>query len=251
MTELLSRERIFTMEWLSDDERYSAIEENLKIISENIASAALASGRTADDVKLMAVTKTVEPKFINFAIDKGIDLIGENKVQELLLKEPELKACERQLIGHLQSNKVKKIIGKVSTIQSVDTVEIAKEIGKRSVEAGIQTKILLEVNAGNEESKFGFSHEELYEKACEISEINGILIDGLMCVAPICEKNEEIRNIFSNMHQLFIDIGDKKRDNINMNILSMGMSGDYREAILEGANLVRVGSSIFGMRIYR
>lgn len=241
------------MEWLSDEQRFSAIEENLKIINEEIAAAAIASGRNPQDVNLMAVTKTVESRFINHAIGCGIKLIGENKVQEILLKEPELNLadCKAHLIGHLQSNKVKKIVGKVETIQSVDSVSIAKEIGKRSLEAGITTKILLEVNAGSEESKFGFSADELFEKACEISEINGVSIDGLMCVAPICEKESEIRAVFSNMHRLFIDIGAKKSDNINMNVLSMGMSGDYKEAILEGANLVRVGSAIFGMRIYR
>lgn len=241
------------MEWLSDEQRFSAIEENLKIINEDIAEAAVRAGRNPSDVRLMAVTKTVESRFINHAISNGIDLIGENKVQEILLKETELNLenCKAHLIGHLQSNKVKKIVGKVDTIQSVDSVSIAKEIGKRSLEAGITTKILLEVNAGNEESKFGFSHEELFEKACEISEIGGITIDGLMCVAPICEKEAELRDVFSNMHRMFIDIGNKKMDNINMNVLSMGMSVDYKQAILEGANLVRVGSAIFGMRIYR
>ena len=241
------------MEWLSDNERFAAIEENLKYIREDIASAALASGRKPEEVSLMAVTKTVESRFINHAIKNGISLIGENKVQEFLLKEPELDLnnCKAHLIGHLQSNKVKKIVGRVKTIQSVDTVSIAKEIGKRSVEAGVLTKILLEVNVGNEESKFGFMPSEVFEKACEIAEIDGVLIDGLMCVAPICEKDAEIRAVFSNMRRLFIDIGAKKIDNINMNTLSMGMSGDYKQAILEGANLVRVGSAIFGARIYR
>lgn len=241
------------MEWLSDNERFTAIEENLKYIREDIANAAVASGRNPDDVSLMAVTKTVESKFINHAINNGIGLIGENKVQEFLLKEPELRLdeCKAHLIGHLQSNKVKKIVGRVETIQSVDTVSIAKEIGKRSVEAGVLTKILLEVNVGNEESKFGFMPSEVFERACEISEISGVSIDGLMCVAPICEKDAEIRAVFSNMRRLFIDIGSKKMDNIHMNTLSMGMSGDYKQAILEGANLVRVGSAIFGARIYR
>lgn len=241
------------MEWLSDEERFLAIEENLKYIRSDISEAAIKSGRNPADISLMAVTKTVESKFVNHAIDNGITLIGENKVQEFLLKEPELnlEKCKAHLIGHLQSNKVKKIAGRVDTIQSVDSVSIAKEIGKRSSEAGFNTKILLEVNVGNEESKFGFSYDEVFEKACEISEFDGICIDGLMCVAPICEKEAEIRAIFSNMHRLFIDIRDKKRDNINMNVLSMGMSGDYKEAILEGANLVRVGSAIFGARIYR
>ena len=164
------------MEWLSDNERYFAIRENLKYINSDIAEAALESGRNPADVSLMAVTKTVESKFINHAISCGVNLIGENKVQELLLKEPELNldGCKAHLIGHLQSNKVKKIVGHVDTIQSVDSVSIAKEIGKRSVEAGVITKILLEVNAGSEESKFGFSADELFEKTCEISEINGV-----------------------------------------------------------------------------
>lgn len=241
------------MEWLSDNERFSAIKENLKYIRSDISEAALKSGRNADDIMLMAVSKTVESKFINYAIDNGINLIGENKVQEFLAKESELNLenCKAHLIGHLQSNKVKKIVGRVETIQSVDSVALAREIGKRSSDIGFITKILLEVNVGNEESKFGFGYDEVYEKACEISEISGVSIDGLMCVAPICENEAEIRAIFSNMHRLFIDIRDKKRDNINMNVLSMGMSGDYKEAILEGANLVRIGSSIFGARIYR
>ncbi len=241
------------MEWLSDEERFLAISENLKIIRDDISEAAMASGRKPEEINLMAVTKTVESRFINHAIDCGINLIGENKVQEFLSKEPDLKLdfCRPHLIGHLQSNKVKKIVGKVDTIQSVDSIGIASEIGKRSLEAGVITKILLEVNVGNEDSKFGFSIDEVFERACEISEIKGICIDGLMCVAPICEKEYELRTIFSNMHSMFIDIGAKKMDNVNMNILSMGMSGDYKLAILEGANLVRVGSAIFGARNYR
>ena len=241
------------MVWLSDEERFWAIEENLKIISNDIAEAALCSGRSFEDIGLMAVTKTVEPRFINKAIECGISLIGENKVQEFLLKEPDLllDSCKAHLIGHLQSNKVRKIVGKVDTIQSVDTFDIAREIGKRSVMQGITTNILLEVNVGNEDSKFGFTADELFERACEIAEIDGGCINGLMCVAPICEKEAEIRAVFSNMRRMFIDIGAKKIDNINMNILSMGMSGDYESAILEGANLVRIGSAIFGARIYR
>ncbi len=241
------------MEWLSDNERFTAIEENLKLIRHEIAAAAEASGRKPEDISLMAVTKTVESRFINHAVDCGINLIGENKVQEFLSKEAELNLteCKAHLIGHLQSNKVKKIVGRVDTVQSVDTVSIAREIGKRSLEAGVTTKVLLEINVGNEESKFGFTPDEIFEKVYETAEIQGISVNGLMCVAPICEKESEIRAIFSNMHQLFIDIRDKKIDNIGMNILSMGMSGDYKQAILEGANLVRVGSAIFGSRIYR
>ncbi len=241
------------MECMPDKERLSLISENLDYIRNEIAETALKSGRQPEDVNLMAVTKTVESRFINHAIDCGISLIGENKVQEFLLKEPELNLsnCKPHLIGHLQSNKVKKIVGKVDTIQSVDSLSIAREIGKRSLEAGVTTKILLEVNVGNEESKFGFTLDEVTERAHEISEIDGVSVDGLMCVAPFIDDEVLLRTIFSNMHSVFIDIGAKKMDNINMNILSMGMSGDYKLAILEGANLVRVGSAIFGARNYR
>lgn len=241
------------MEWLSDEERYAAIDENLKYVFENIARAAEESGRTAEDVALTAATKTVESRFINRAVADGVRIIGENRVQEFLSKEPELnlKECKAHFIGGLQSNKVRKIIGKVETIQSVDSVSIAGEIGKRSLAAGLTTKILLEVNVGNEESKRGFAADELFEKACEIAEIGGVLIEGLMCVAPICEKESEIRAVFAKMRRLFLDAGGKKKDNINMKVLSMGMSGDYRQAILEGSNLVRIGSAIFGPRVYR
>lgn len=158
------------MVWLSDEERFSAIEENLKIISNDVAEAAIRSGRSFEDVALMAVTKTVEPRFINKAIECGISLIGENKVQEFLLKEPELAlgSCKAHLIGHLQSNKVRKIVGRVDTIQSVDTVDIAREIGKRSAMQGITTNVLLEVNVGNEDSKFGFTADELLKEPAKL-----------------------------------------------------------------------------------
>lgn len=240
------------MERFSIDPKYGDIEENLKVISENIAEAAVKSGRRPEDIHFMAVTKTVEAKYINHALECGIKLIGENRVQEFLEKEPllNLNGVSPHLIGHLQSNKVKKIVGRVDVIQSVDTVSIANEIAKHAKNAGIVQKILLEINAGNEYSKFGFDIDEITERAEEISKIEGVKIEGLMCVAPICEKREELMHIFSNMHNKFIDIDAKKMDNVNMNILSMGMSSDYQEAILGGANLVRVGSAIFGSRIY-
>lgn len=234
------------------DQRFTDIEENLKEIRENIAQAALHSGRTASDVHLMAVTKTVEPLFINHAIDLGIDLIGENKVQELEDKREHLHLdhCEVHLIGHLQTNKVKKIVGQVAMIQSVDSLKLAREIGRQSVLRGLTTDILLEVNIGREESKTGFLPEGLEESLGEIAQIDGVHISGLMAIPPICENECEARKFFSNMHQLFVDISAKKLDNMSMRILSMGMSGDYQPAILEGANLVRIGSAIFGARRY-
>lgn len=240
------------MEWLSTEERFGDIEDNLKHLRETLAQLQTKSVG-GEPVHLMAVSKTVESVFINHAIDCGIDLIGENKVQEFLLKKPELKLenCKAHLIGHLQTNKVKKIVGEVDLIESVDSVHLAQEIAKRSCELGIKTDVLLEVNVGNEESKFGFEISELDERVCEISEINGIFVRGLMCVAPICDKNTELRRIFSQMYRSFIDIRSKKIDNINMDFLSMGMSADFSEAILEGSNLVRVGSAVFGARNYR
>lgn len=241
------------MEMLSDSKRFSDIEENYKEISEKIAQSALKSGRSEKDIRFMAVTKTVEPKFINHALSLGIDLIGENRVQEFMGKKDELNltGVEKHLIGHLQTNKVKQIVGNVDSIDGVDSVKIAKEIGKISTKSGIVTDILLEINIGAEESKFGFTPESIGERVHEISEIPGIFVKGLMAVPPICEDSLKNRVFFENMHQLFIDIGAKKMDNVSMSILSMGMSGDYDQAILSGANMVRIGSALFGARDYR
>ncbi len=234
------------------NQRLFDIDENLKQIRENSALSAQKSGRTSQDIKLMAVTKTVEPVFINHTIKNGIDLIGENKVQELMTKKPELmlENCDAHLIGHLQTNKVKQIINEVSMIQSVDSVHLAKEISKQAEKNNLTMNVLLEVNIGKEESKTGFTVEELNEVCCEIAELNAIKIKGLMAIPPICDNIVKSQTFFSNMHKLFIDISDKKLDNVCMDILSMGMSDDYQLAISEGSNLVRIGSALFGARIY-
>ncbi len=240
------------MEKLSIEERFSDIDYNISVIKDRIAEAAIKSGRDVNDVKLMAVTKTVEPVFINRAIKNGINLIGENKVQEFLGKKDylELTNCEAHLIGHLQTNKVKQIVGQVSMIQSVDSVKLANEISKRSEAAQIVTPCLVEVNIGGEESKTGIGFNELYELIHNISTMKGIKINGLMTIPPICEDIGILDKYFSKMHRLFIDIKDKKIDNVNMSILSMGMSSDYERAILNGSTLVRVGTALFGHRIY-
>lgn len=237
---------------LSVEERFSNIEHNLKYINEQIAVAAKKSGRKAEDITLMAVTKTVEPIFINHAIDCGIKLIGENKVQEFLSKEEYLKLdnCDTHLIGHLQTNKVKQIVGRVSMIQSVDSIKLAKEISKQSVKNGVETKCLIEVNIGQEESKSGISYDNVMQLIEGIAALEAIKVEGLMAIPPICEDESKLCAYFSKMHDLFIDIRGKNIDNINMSVLSMGMSGDYREAIENGATMVRVGSSIFGPRLY-
>lgn len=234
------------------DKRKADIEYNLDVINEKISEAALKSGRTRSDVRLMAVTKTVDPIFINYALDYGIDLIGENRVQEMLRKKPELhlEGVDKHLIGHLQTNKAGQIVGEVDMIQSVDSVKIAKEIAKQSMKKGIITDVLLEINVGEEESKTGFSTAEFHENLYEIAEIGGIRVKGLMTIPPICENNTILCKFFENIYNIYVDIKGKKIDNIDMGILSMGMSGDYEQAILCGSNLVRIGSSIFGPRIY-
>ena len=241
------------MEKSLNEQRFYDIDENFKEITANIAEAALKSGRDCSDIRFMAVTKTVEPLFINHALSLGIDLIGENRVQEYMGKRDELKldGVEKHLIGHLQTNKVRQIVGNVDSIDGVDSVKLAKEIGKVSSKLGITSDILIEINIGAEESKFGFSPESVTESVYEMSEIEGIRIKGLMAVPPICDDSVKNRVFFENMHQLFIDIGAKKIHNVSMDILSMGMSGDFEEAILSGSNMVRIGSALFGARNYR
>ncbi|NLB37437.1 MAG: YggS family pyridoxal phosphate-dependent enzyme [Clostridiales bacterium] len=230
-----------------------SIGENIKRIRYNISEAAVKAGRSPEEVRLMAVTKTVEPVFINRAIECGIDLIGENRVQEFLSKRGELSLenVEAHFIGHLQTNKVRQIIGIVDMIQAVDSVRLAKEISKCSIKQSLTTKILLEVNIGGEESKFGFTPDGLINSVIEIAQFEGIEIKGMMTVPPISENPDSLRSFFSNLRQLFIDIEGKKLDNVNMSILSMGMSEDYVEAVTEGSTMVRVGSAIFGNRNYR
>lgn len=232
--------------------RLKAIEDNYKAIKERIEESAIKAGRNPDDVRLMAVTKTVESVYINHALDLGADLIGENRVQEYLGKKDELHldGVEKHLIGHLQTNKVKQIVGEVDMIESVDSVKLAKEISRVSALKGITTNILVEVNVGREESKSGIYAEQLEELLAEIAEMSNIKIKGLMTIPPICDNEAEVSKYFEAMHQSFVDIRDKKLDNISMDILSMGMSGDFEAAVANGSNIVRVGSAIFGARKY-
>lgn len=243
------------MEKLSDDllfQKLNNVEENYKYIEEKIAEAAVKSGRQRKDITFLAATKTVQPAVINHAISLGLRYIGENRVQELLSKydEYDLNNAQLQFIGRLQTNKVRQIIDKVSLIQSVDSAKLAGEISRRAIENGIVMDVLVEVNVGQEESKSGVQIEMLDELIGEISEMKGTSVKGLMAIPPICETSQEIVKYFEKMHKLFIDISTKKTDNVSMNILSMGMSDDYSEAIMCGANMVRVGSALFGKRDY-
>ena len=234
------------------DARLRLLEDNLKKVRDEIAETALKSGRDPREVKLMAVTKTVSVELINHAIACGVDLIGENKVQEFLSKKEYLKLenCKAHLIGHLQTNKVKQIVSQVSMIQSVDSLKLAREIEKQSQKLGVVTDCLIEVNVGGEESKTGIDFSGVLPLLEEISSMSAVSVKGLMAIPPICEEKGQLCKYFEKMHRLFVDIKAQNIDNINMQILSMGMSGDYNEAILCGANLVRIGSSIFGPRLY-
>lgn len=229
------------------------IKYNYDFINEKIAEAAMKAGKTRDDITFLSATKTVEPEYINYAISLGLSYIGENKVQELLSKYDQynLENCSLQFIGHLQSNKVRQIVGKVDLIQSIDSMKLAKEVSKCSLKNNITSDILVEVNIGKEENKSGVMPEMLEELVEEISTLPAVNVKGLMTIPPICEKKDEIRRYFKKMNRLFLDISSKKLDNVSMDILSMGMSSDYYEAILEGANMVRIGSALFGNRIYK
>ncbi len=231
---------------------FTDVEYNYKLINERIAEAAQKAGKRREDITFLAATKTVDAQTINHAISLGLDHIGENRVQELLSKYEDynLSDCSLQFIGHLQTNKVRQIVGKVDLIQSVDSLKLAQEIAAQSLKRNLVTNILVEVNIGREENKSGVYEENLEELLTQIAQIHGISVQGLMTIPPICDNKQKISEYFNKMHRLFIDISQKKLDNINMSILSMGMSDDYYEAIMEGATMVRIGSALFGARNY-
>ena len=228
------------------------IGDNLAHIRHTMEEACCQAGRPEDAVKLLAVTKTVDADRINAAIRLGIHQIGENRVQEYLSKKDalDIPSDNVHLIGHLQTNKVRQIVGQVGMIESVDSLRLGQAISRRSEELGIVTPILVEVNIGGEEAKSGIEPEALEHLLWDLSQLSSVRVQGLMTVPPILGSEKEKRQIFSKMYRLFVDIRSKNIDNINMQELSMGMSGDYREAILEGSTIVRVGSALFGMRQY-
>lgn len=238
-------------EKLSTEFDFSYLDENYAVIKENIAQAAVASGRRPEDVTFMAVTKTVAPPPINHVISLGVDLIGENKVQELLSKLDFLNTdgLRMHIIGHLQSNKVRKIVGIASGVESVDSISLAEEISKRCVQSDCEMDVLLEVNIGNEEAKTGFTYDEALERAFEIAEMPNVNLRGFMAVPPICE-GDTVRRYFAKMNGLYLDAKEKLSGKASLDTLSLGMSADYVDAIKEGSTLVRVGSSLFGARRY-
>jgi len=221
-------------------------------IRERVENACVRAGRSAEEVTLVGVTKTVSSPLINAAIEAGLTAIGENRVQEYLSKKDELMldGVSRYLIGHLQTNKVKSIVGQVDMIQSVDSIKLAQMIDKVSAEKDIVTPILVEVNIGNEDSKSGITAEQTEDILCQMAAFSHISVQGLMTIPPISDTEAKKRHYFSKMNKLFVDIRSKNIDNINMHILSMGMSDDFECAIAEGSTMVRVGTAIFGKRLY-
>ncbi len=221
------------------------ISENLKRIRYNVEEAKAKYRKSDDNVSIMAVTKTVPYERVNYAVHEGITLLGENRVQEYLEKKDFYdKNAEIHFIGHLQSNKVKYIIDNVSLIHSVDNIKLAAEIDRQAAKIGHCMNVLIEVNIGREESKSGVFDDNLDQLIYEISQLKNVRIKGLMTIPPI-GKSEEA---FYKMQQIFNDLKAKRQDNIDMDILSMGMSADYALAVKYGSNIVRIGSGIFGAR---
>lgn len=228
------------------------IRENLEKVQNNISIACTKANRSANDVTLIAVSKTKPVELLQEAYDAGVRDFGENKVQEIMDKYDKLPSDIRwHMIGHLQRNKVKYIIDKVVLIHSVDSLRLAEEISKQAQKHNLTMPILIELNIGAEDTKFGTSLEEAIALVKEISLLPNIQIKGLMTVAPFVDDAEENRHYFNAMKHLSVDIMKENIDNVCMDILSMGMTGDYEVAVEEGATMVRVGTGIFGERNYQ
>ena len=227
------------------------LKENFEEVEERIAAACKRSGRAREEVTLIAVSKTKPAEMIRDIYDLGHREFGENKVQELTAKYGILPGDIRwHLIGHLQTNKVKYIVDKACLIHSVDSLKLAQTISREAGKHGCCVPVLIEVNVAGEESKFGVSPVETEELIRQIAGLPGISVRGLMTIAPNVSNAEENRPVFRKLRELSVDIGGKNINNVTMNVLSMGMTGDYEVAIEEGATMVRVGTGIFGQRSY-
>lgn len=229
-----------------------SILDNVKIIKENIAASAQKAGKKPEDIILVAAAKMYPSESVREAISAGVDAVGENRVQEMAekLSQGAYEGAPLHFIGHLQKNKVKNVVGKADLIESIDSVELLRLVDKRAKSLGIVQRLLLEVNIASEASKSGFSQNELYDVLEEASQLESIKVEGLMAIPPISTSPGGNREHFASMFKLFVDIREKKYDNVTMGSLSMGMSGDYSDAISEGANMVRIGTGIFGSRNY-
>ncbi len=226
------------------------LRSRIESVNERIAAAAEKAGRKAEDITLVAATKMNDAERVRFSVECGIKVCGENRVQELLEKYEQgaYRGADLQFIGTLQTNKVKYLIGKVSLIQSVSSLKLADAIAKEAVKRGVVQDILLEVNIGKEASKSGFLKEEIMEAAAALGENKAVCVKGLMAIPPVSRNQRETSYYFEELYKLFVDISEKKYDNVNMDCLSMGMTSDFETAIMYGANMVRVGTAIFGPR---
>jgi len=228
------------------------ITENVTRVRAQIDAAARAAGRDPKEILLLAASKMNDASRVREAIAAGVDLCGENRVQEMLEKNAQgaYEGVPLHFIGHLQKNKVRQVVGLAQLIHGVDSVALLQAISREAEKKGLIQDVLLEVNIGGEASKSGFAPEEIPSALEAAAGFGGIFVRGLMAIPPICRSPDENRPFFLSMQQLFVDNGRKKYDNVSMDFLSMGMSGDFAEAVSCGANLVRVGSAIFGARHY-
>ena len=229
------------------------IAENIKKVKENIAIAAEKAGRGPEEIYLVGASKMNDADTVREAIAAGLTICGENRVQEMLEKEKSgaYTGARLHFIGKLQKNKVNKVVGLAELIHSVDSTELMEAVSKAAMQKGIVQDVLIEINIAGEEAKSGFSPEECAAAIAFASKNPGLRVRGLMCVPPICASGEENRPYFMLLNKLFVDNSEKKYDNVNMDFMSMGMSGDYMTAIECGANMIRVGSAIFGPRNYQ
>ena len=229
-----------------------SIAENIAKIFSDIERAAIAAGRDPKEITLCAATKMNDASRVREAIAAGIRCCGENKVQELTAKlsENAYEGSDIHFIGHLQTNKVKQVVGNVSLIQSVDSLRLLEAIEKEAAKKGIVQDILLEINIGEEASKSGLRLEEIYEMLEKVAVSTAVRVRGLMAIPPICENPGDNNKFFQEMCNLSVDITAKKYDNVSVEILSMGMSDDFADAIACGSTMIRVGTAIFGSRGY-
>jgi len=236
---------------MSEKNSSSEIAEKYASIKEKIASACAKTGRNPDEITLLAATKTRGEDELNEIKKIGINIVGENKVQEFIEKESIFGnlGFTTHIIGHLQSNKVNKVVGKADYIDSIDSIEIADKISRRAEQLGIIQNVMVEVNIGNDEAKSGVLPDYAENIIYNISKFNGISVKGLMIMPPKAE-NDVLTELFSRAYKLFIDISLKKLDNVNMDFLSMGMSSDFETAIKCGSNMIRLGTALFGERNY-
>lgn len=233
---------------MTEDEKKRLV-DRIESVRQRVASAANSAGRHIDEITLVAATKMNDAATVRAAIANGVTTVGENRVQELLEKQEQnaYENADLHFIGTLQSNKVKYLIGKVSIIQSVDSIRLAQVIAKEARKKALTQDVFLEVNIGNEISKSGFTENDLYPALEQMCQMSDIRIRGIMAIPPIADETNNTR-YFDKMHQLFVDILAKKYDNVYMDYLSMGMTNDFETAIRCGSNMVRIGTAIFGAR---